>query len=498
MKIRIMVVATAIGLTLACKTIPKETVQEPKKATIAFDPTCAGPTYPCALHQTAAQLNVIPWPDPTPLAGLVGAGQCMPMAGYNTTVCRCTDVNTDPTNTKMYSWEVTDTGGDNFQSANETETLIRPVAMATGSNRILNFNSATGACSTVMANSSAPAGGLWSPTLPNVDYYKQGDTSVIERVIGPSGIITATLFDFARCPLLNTIGTITYTTQISSNDSNTFFMALGVNGQGQDKAQYIVGFRVDNRVCTLYNTLTGQVQMAGGIPNVQTVGTVTNFFPFTIHSADLAPGGQLIIGIGSTCTGCPTQHGPFIWYPATTHLDFITSLGGGHITEGNSTYINVTSAPKLASRLFTALNTVTHINTANFIYPQPQDIHMSWGNVDANDTNPICMSQMSINLPQPVVPKVPIQNEVFCVVPKDGSYIRLAPTYSSGIGMPGQTNFRTQYSILTNGKQGYIFFSSDLGGRLGNTDGKTTSCILGAIKPNACRSDVFVVMPKGL
>jgi hypothetical protein len=491
-----LIAMTLLVFIPACK--KQQTVRETIKQSL-FDAACSGPTYPCALHQTSLQLAVIHPVDLTSLGGLVGAGKCLNLPVYNTTLCRCTDVNTDPTNTKYYSWEVTDSGGDNFNSWNLDQTKIRPVAMTTGSNRTLNFDSSTGMCSVAIPNSTAPAGGLWSPTKPNVDYYQKGMTQVMSRTFSPSPStappVTSLFMDFATCPLLTGLGTISYNTQIVSNDDNTFFMAFGVNGQGQDTAQYITGYRVDTKVCILYNTLTGQVQQAGGIPNVITIGQVSNFYPYTIHSMYLSPGGELVVGVGGTCTGCP-KHGPFIWYPATTKQDLITTFVGGHQTSGYLTYLNVSSAPKMMTRQFTDVNTVKPFNLANFSFPLPGDIHMGWQNGNSTDTNPVCMTEVSINQPQPLVPVVPLQNEVYCVVPADGSYIRLAPTGTTGIGIAGGLNFRTQYAISSNGTKGFIAFSSDLGGTLGNTDGKTSTCIVGAVKPNMCRSDVFVVMPK--
>src|SRR5215471_13123145 len=85
--------------------------------TLQAQDSCGGPTYPCSLHQTNAQLTVIPLPIPVPsIGGLTGAGNYVVPQPYGTTVVRCTDVNTDLTNTRSHSYEVTDTGGDNVVS----------------------------------------------------------------------------------------------------------------------------------------------------------------------------------------------------------------------------------------------------------------------------------------------------------------------------------------------------------------------------------------------
>lgn len=453
----------------------------------------AAQQYPNAMRQTNAQLTVIPLPNPIPIfGGMTGAGTSQVMEPYGSTFIHCTDVNTDPSNTRYRSYEVTDSGGDNVYIWNADQTMLRVVRMGTGSTIVL---AVAGTRCVMIPNSVAPSGGQFSLNNPNWDYYQQGVTQVYRRTFnGLNPPTSQLLFDFAKCPLLQGLGTISYTTQINTNDDNVFFMALGVNRQGQDTAQYVVGYRVDNGVCVLYDTLGATVTMAGGIPNVISIGKTSP--SFTIHSAYLAPGGQMVIGAGSTCTGCPTNHGPFFWYPGTNRVDSFTILSGGHSTSGNLHYLNITAAPKTAERLFTDLNTPTFVSSnQNVKFPIPQDIHMSWQNVDANDSYPLCMSQMSIKLPLPITITSPLQNEIFCIdFQNTNTWIRLGQTLSSGI--PNSVpNFRTQFAIMGNGKKGIIAWSTDLMGNLGRYDGQPGPCVLGNALPDGCRSDVFLLIP---
>jgi hypothetical protein len=462
----------------------------------AHGQTCGGPTYPCSLHQTSTQLTVIPTPPTPPMGNLRGAGTTVAIAPYSTNQIRCTDAGTDPTNVPdpkhphlTSSYEVTDTGGDNVYQWNADQTMLRVVRMGTGTTGVVGFNGTV--CTPMNPYSIAPAGAQWSLNNPTTDYYENGMTQIVKRVFDPSNPLLpptiTNLFDFASCVLLNSLGKVTYNTQIVTNDDNVFYMAFGVSGQGQDTSQYIVGYRLDTHICVIFNTITGQVQQAGGIPDIITLATPTNFFPFTIHSMYLAPAGQLLIGIGKTCTGCPIKHGGYFWYPATAHLDMIPA-GGGHSTSGYNEFVFVTAAPRLSYRLFTDLANSVAINPSSFIFPPPQDVHMGWQNNPGNDSVPVCMSQMTSNLSQPPTPSVPLQLEIYCVDPTNGSYIRIAPTFTSGLG----PNFRTQYAIMANGKKGYIAHSSDWEGTLGNIDGITPTCTLGTTGATACRSDVFI------
>jgi hypothetical protein len=246
--------------------------------------------------------------------------------------------------------------------------------------------------------------------------------------------------------------------------------------------------------CWLLNTMTGQVQRSGNSDTAVSLGRVSTFHPFTIHSMYEAPGGQLVVGIGSTCVNCP-QHGPFVYSPRSTHMDLITASPiGGHQTSGYKTFVNVSSAPTMAARTFANLNKTWYINqNAGVKFPTPQDIHLEWQNGDPNDTYPLCMSQSTTGLRQPIKITTPLEQEIYCVDPSDGTYIRLTPTFTSGIANPD--NFRTAYAILAGGKRGYIAFSSDWEGTLGNGDGVTPHCTLGTRNATECRSDVFIVVP---
>ena len=447
------------------------------------------PNYIGSMHQTNAQLTVIALPSPIPSVGnLIGAGQTYNPPLYGNKIIRCTDVNTDPSNTMYHSWEVADNGGANERVWNSNHTMLRILAADSGSTRIVGFNPATG-CTKANTYSKTGAGAVWTRNNPNVDYSVKG-SAVSKRTFDYTNPLAApvivSVFDYKSCPGLSGLGTVKWGSQLSMEyDDNEIGMAFSNTG-GQGTGIYVAVYTLSTGQCQVWNTSTGQ--------SVNPNGPVTVFNSFTLHDFTMGPGGLSIASI-DTCKTCPTSHGPFLFMAGTLNTGLITKDTGGHETNGYQTYINVTAAPKMASRLFSNINNPVYITSnVGVKFPTPQDMHIGWQNVDVNDSYPFFGSQMSQQQPLPVKITSPLENEVWGAVPATGTFIRVAPTMSSGIA--NIFNFRTQNAITGMSPDGAcIAWSTDWEGTLGNTDGKTNTCTLGAAKPNICRSDVFIVCP---
>lgn len=500
MKTRVLVFALLV-LAAGCK----------HKAARTNPAGCGGPNYPCALHQIGDQLTVVPLPAATPaIGGLVGANKRMTVQPYGSIVVRCTDVNTDPTNEKQHSFEVTDGGGAGQIQWNANQTLLRVVNADTGSTRVLGFNKVNYNCrTTVNQYSAAPSGATWSLLDPNVDYILNG-TVVTRRQFDATQPMVAPIvtqyFDFADCGLvrrlhLHFLSTTAYLDDdspevtssgaLSTADDQIFLASFSTTG-GQDTAQWLMAYRHvpgQSDGCSMVNTQTGEVMA----DNFGEGGHLTNFHPFLMHAANMSPSGIAVTGpAAKTCPECPDNYGPFFWYPGSTRMDVLLEKGKGHSTRGNKLWVNLISSPVLLAHPYADLTVMAELNE-KVTLPQPQETHVGWQNTDVSDTYPICGSQMSLNQPLPRTITSPLENEIWCVEPLTGAYIRLAPTMSTGTD--NGWNFRTKNAIIANGKFGFIAFSSDWMGTLGNTDGVTTACTPGAKKPNACRSDVFIIVP---
>lgn len=449
--------------------------------------------YSGSLHQTNAELTTISIPNPVPSIGnLNGAGFTYTSAIYGNTITRCTDVNTDPSNITYHSWEISDNGAGGDAVWNSNHTMLRGIEMTTGTTRIIGFDPIAQTCTIANLSSKTAAGAVWDTTDPDVDWTLTG-TVIGKRVFDYTHPLNAptlsTVYDFRSCPGLVTMGTVIWSAQLSmSNDGTlvTAFSDLGIQNTGE----YVATYNINTGQCEVYNTLTNT--LAGSVS-----GTSTTLYTFSIHDVEAYPGGLVTIGVGSTCNKCPSPHGPFLWRMGTLKVKLIQIDAGGHNSTGYNTYINIVNSPKFASRNFGSPGTVTYITSnAGVSFPNPQDTHLSWQNVDPKDSNPIFASQMSTKLPQPMQITSPLQAEIWAAVPATGEFIRFAQTMSSGIPNPFN-NFRSEYAIALVSPDGAcVAWSSDWEGTLGNADGMTSTCTLGADKPNACRSDIFVTCPK--
>jgi hypothetical protein len=453
----------------------------------AHGQTCGAPTFNCSLHQTNAQLTVIPLPRVIPNIGnLVGANRTYTPAIYGNTIVRCTDILTDPNNKRLHSFEVTDNGGANDQPLNADETALRVVEMATGLTGVMPFEN----CGPVIPASIAPSGQVWHPANPNVDFSLKG-TVVSQRTFDfvAKTVSSIQLFDFKSCQGLSGLPPDGWTSQLSSPDGDSIGAAFSLTA-GQGTGHFAAVYQLSTGHCVVWNTLSGQIS---------TLGQASTFFPFTIHDFTIYSGGWALVAVGNTCTGCPAPHGPFLWKIGSTQVNLITSYTGGHNTMGNFTYLNLSNSPAIVQRAACACNFSKQLSTATGVnFPTPADTHIAWGNVDTNDSAPIFATQSSQQQPQPLKITSPLEQEIFFIDPSTGKFIRIAPTMTSGMQTPANdpnNNFRTANAIGAI-KNKCIVWSSDWEGTLGNTDGVTSTCTLGTAAPTQCRSDVFKVCPK--
>lgn len=445
--------------------------------------------YPKSLRQANAQLTIIPMPDSVLSIGcLEGAGLTYTPEGYNgNTIIRATDIHTDPTNTAWSSWEVADNGGANESIWNANHTLLRVIAAGTGTTRVLGFDGRK--CTIANPYSKAPVGAAWDTTDPNVDYSLNG-TVITKRTfdwmnpLAPPTI--EQIYDFRATPGLEAMGKVLWNAGPSIFGTT---LVVGFSDRGpQQTGQYVVTYDMATQQSFVWNTLTGQIFG---------LGKVTTFYPFTLHTVIGYRGGIVIASVGNIYGG-PKPHGPFLWRVGSREVKLITTVCGGHETMGYKRYVNVASGSKWASRIFANLKDVHFISSdLNVNFPNPQDQHLGWQNADSTDMAPIFCTQVSIKQPQPLKISSPLQNELWAVEPgpTPKPFIRICPVMTSGIGNP--FNFRSQFAILGVDPTGTcVAFSSDWMGSLGNCDGVTSACTLGAGKPNAARSDVFIVVPQ--
>jgi hypothetical protein len=460
----------------------------------AFGQNCSSPTWPCALRQTNATLSVIPLPVNMPtFGGLVGANQTWTAPVYNTKIVRCTDSLTGSAGA-FKSWEVTGSGGAFENDWNSDQTMLHVIAMGSGHFYTLGFDAASMTCTPVNPFSAIGTGAVWSNINPKLDYVLVG-TKVYPRTYDAGNPITVpptvgpVLFDFTTCPGLSALKPKWSTTLQLTGDDTLFEAGFSDQG-GQDTGDWVAMYQPASAGCQVWNTLTGQIVGQG----FGMTGTASTFYPFTLHEVTMGQNGIIQAAIGNTCTGCP-RGGPFVFKAGTLTVNLLTTQFGGHSNMGWLTYCNPINQAAIVCRPWNNLANVTQITkNAGVKFPPTTQSHMSWTSyADVLDSFPMIMGSSTIGVPNLTITS-PLQQELWAAR-MDGTFSPIAPLLTSGIEMPGTLNFRTAFGIHTVGKKGYIAWSSDVMGGLGNTDGVTPTCTLGTLAPTQCRSDILIAVP---
>ena len=138
---------------------------------------------------------------------------------------------------------------------------------------------------------------------------------------------------------------------------------------------------------------------------------------------------------------------------------------------------------QLQTRLFSSTRSPTAlIKGLPLGITPPFDVHLSWSNVDPNDSFPVLSATRSITAPFPG----PWYNEVIGIAADgSGKVWRFAHTFNTA----KSHRFAPQQAIGSVSQDGRFFvFSSDWMGTLGSESGAHT-CTIG----KDCRGDVFVV-----
>lgn len=458
----------------------------------AFAQDFQTPAWEGALKQSTAQLTSIPLPNPLPnFGGLVGANTKWFAPVYNTTITRCTDINSSPETGWPNSYEVTDTGGSDFPIWNANQTFIRVMYANSGGSWVIPFDPVSMTCGTAVPNSHAPAGAVWANRDPNVDFALVG-TKVNKRTfdyLHPSvAPVTSEYFDFRSCPGLSTVP-IGWHSGLQVLEDDSLIAAAFSEQASQDTGQWVAMYQPATGGCQTWNTLTGQVVGQG----FGMTGTISPFYSLTIHNIQMGPGGIIAVSLGTTCVNCPFHNG-FLYKAGTlTDIPPVRNASGHGVLgyEKNITANGGLTYSYVEWNNPSVVIPIVHVTGVPWGWPLVSDIHISYRNGDTLDTFPFLVGSTSVTNPQ-YSGDAPLMRENF-MVRYDGTFLRLSPTLSSGV--PNTFNFRTANAIGDISKLGCYAWSFDAMGGLGNTDRVHEACTLGAPPPNECRSDVAVICP---
>lgn len=446
---------------------------------------CAPPNYNCPVHGTPP-LPVIQQPATPNMGGLLGANRIVTPTDFNVPIIRCTDYNSTPGRSFFsQSFDVTDSGGGEDMIWNTNSTLLAVVETATGNGTVVSFNPATSQCVVPQPTLTINTGRSWSRSNPNLLRTLPSTSSIItdytfNYLVPTTPPVVTNEFNFASCAGLGAI-TVAWNSAVTSSAGDAFLAAGFSNTGGQDTGVYVTLYQPSSGGCQIWNTSTGAITGSGGLPS----GTATVNHAFLIHNVTMWPGGWIEVGIANG--SCPTcgSLGPFFWQAGTLTTTLPTGSLGGHNAGGYADWFNMPGNGHLCGRPFATPVSCTFINTiTGFHFPAAGSIHVSWSDANALETNPIFLSQSTY--PNPAMfgglNTTPLQGEIWGVFPgqgTNGTFIRVAHSFTSGYDNPVIGNFRTENAILGTSQDGrFIAFASDWMGTLGSNIGGST-CVPG-------------------
>jgi hypothetical protein len=443
---------------------------------------CGPPSYPCSRTDFA----IIQVPNPVPNVGnLVGANTIITDPDFHNPIVRVTDANTNPRKPAR-SFGAGIGGSADVTVWNKDSTLF--ILGDTGGEYYpFSFDPDKMQAARLYKGSFPASGGIvtregvWSHSQPNVLYMLDHATILkldfSDRKNPPKGQVIVDFAKFSDCMPVGFKATW-YVFGGVSEDESIFSAAF--SSSGQDTGAYAVVYQ-KGKGCRLLNTQTGQVTGSWG-----SSGTITTDDRWGIHNVKLSKDGSWLVVSNGKCYSSNCA-GPYFWQvnsTTTSNCAKGTSCGG-HWTAGHNRWINAGGAPmgQLQTRLFSSTRSPTAlIKGLPLGITPPFDVHLSWSNVDPNDSFPVLSATRSITAPFPG----PWYNEVIGIAADgSGKVWRFAHTFNTA----KSHRFAPQQAIGSVSQDGRFFvFSSDWMGTLGSESGAHT-CTIG----KDCRGDVFVV-----
>jgi hypothetical protein len=447
--------AVWLALSIALSTANAEGM-----APVAFaDKDCGPPVY-CARTDRRTE----PYPKTTPVPG--PAGSSIKDPSFDSRILRVTDAKSDAERTGQ-SFHTPSAPVQNSWNATSTKFYV----IETGRRFLLyDFDPAS-----MTAHQASVLNLTWrgepqfSFTQPNLLYGTATRGAAFQQYDLSNGKVT-TVHDPADCMKLDA-SVYSFALSVDAHDQR-FSSVLGPQ---QDK-NYIVYVYDRSKGCRWYNTQTGEVGGQWGAK-----GTISAPNRYLMHGANMSKSGEFVDITGGG--------GWFIWSVDGLNVEPCNpgraQQCGGHHSLGYSHMVNPSGqqAMDLLIRPFNKVNEfsplVEKLPTGGAWY----DKHISWNNVDPQDTNPACLSTYRRDNPNTpgAPPQVsgPWENEIDCVETdrKASRVWRFAHTYSTA-----QNGFWSspRGNVSQDGR--FFMFTSDWENQLGQ-----------APNDHGYRTDVFIV-----
>jgi hypothetical protein len=405
------------------------------------------------------------------------AGSILSDPNFNSRILRVTDARTDPRRPSE-SYATPSSGEENSWNSDSTKFYVRAVS---GETLLFEFDPSTmGVHSSGVLDVAWTGEPQFSFSQPNILYgvargrpeFQQYDLSAKRA---------AEIHDASKCAKLNS-SDAGHAISVSADDQR---MAM-VIGPQQDSS-FLVYVYDRSKGCRWYNTQTGEIGGQWGAK-----GQVTIPDRYLIHDARLNKSGQFIeiSRSGASVKGiAPAQDAaPSLFWNVNTMEVMPCGPKGckGHHALGYAHLLNPSEQEHPLDLWIRPLNKLD--KTLPLITPLPAvegwyDLHISWNNVDSEDSNPACLATYRRDNPEApgVAPRVvgPWENEIVCVETdgKASKVWRFAHTYSTA-----QNGFWSspRGNVSQDGR--LYMFTSDWEDQLGRGAGASLY-----------RTDVFVV-----
>jgi hypothetical protein len=431
---------------------------------------CGPPNY-CA----RTDVRVEPYPKAPLAVGPAGSIVIDPIFGSR--ILRVTDTKTD-LRRPSESYSTPSSAEQNSWNTDNTKFYVRGLD---GGLLLFNFEASAMAVQRIGAPSVAWLGEpQFSYSQPNILFGIARGRPVFQQY-DISSHRTSDVHDASQCIKLKS-SDAGHAISVSADDRR---LAM-ILGPEQD-TDYLVYVYDRAQGCRWYNTRTGEIGGRWGATRSVSIPA-----RYLIHDARINKSGQFveIITSGASAQGVDLGSSPapsFVWNVETSEVAPCGPKGcKGHHALGYSHLLNPSEQDHPLDLWVRPLKQLAA--TSALIKPLPAvqgwyDLHISWNNVDASDSNPACLSTYRRDNPNTpgASPKVlgPWENEILCVETdlKNSKVWRFAHTYSTA-----QNGFWSspRGNVSQDGR--FYMFTSDWEDGLGQMPGKSVS-----------RTDVFIV-----
>lgn len=443
-----------------------QTATQSFSISIGSTPSASGP------YTSRTDFALIPLPVPLPsVGGATGAGNCITEPGYNTLICRATDIDTLGAGSIPNNQEFSTCCGGwaDINVWNSTSTMFF-VSTGGGGLVTMSFNPTTHAVAPLFGQLIPSAsGGSWSHSNPQVAYTLENanldpviaSLTFSSQTTPPQPVAIADLAKVPNC--IPALAGVTEWEELDvSRDEQTFIVAAS-SGIQNSAVDVIVYNRTNG--CRWYNTQTGQIGGNWGVS-----GQATTSDSFTVHSVRISQDGQT--AIVSPGTGSSAR---YFWDIASLTVTAGSSdASDGHFAAGYAGYVNNPNFTADHTWCKYGMSYRAFANLLNPTYVIPTvaecgdtlvsgDDHSSWNNDDTSDLQPFFTSTITVPLGTPIT--TAWQNEVLGFsVTNPGTVWRFFSTYSTGTSQ----FFTCQNGIGTVSQDGkWFMFTSDWGNALG-------------------------------